>query len=108
MDHDPRSAGLDRLRYRQCGQDGEGAEKIFLGATPSLWASSFPGPSDGVLPLQRGYLITLNKNTVFCISGGVIMLVLNMIVDKGELKWVRNLSLFFTLFGGMLIAVVWP
>lgn len=36
------------------------------------------------------------------------MLVLNMIVDKGELKWVRNLSLFFTLFGGILIAVVWP
>ena len=46
--------------------------------------------------------ISLDKNTVSCISGGVIMLVLNMIADKRALKWVREWSLFFALFGGMM------
>ena len=53
-------------------------------------------------PFSAGYLISLDKNTVSCISGGVIMLVLNMIADKRALKWVREWSLFFALFGGML------
>lgn len=57
---------------------------------------------------SAGHLITLDKNIVFCISGGVIMLVLNMIADKKNLKWLREWSLFFALFGGMLVAVVWP
>ena len=36
------------------------------------------------------------------------MLVLNMIADKRDLKWVREWALFFALFGGMLVAVIWP
>lgn len=51
---------------------------------------------------SAGHLISLDKNTVSCISGGVIMLVLNMIADKRDLKWVREWSLFFALFGGMM------
>ena len=57
---------------------------------------------------SAGHLITLDKNTVSCISGGVVMLILNMIADKKALKWVREWSLFFALFGGMLVAVIWP
>ena len=57
---------------------------------------------------STGHLITLDKNIVSCISGGVVMLVLNMIADKKNLKWLREWSLFFSLFGGMLVAVVWP
>ena len=57
---------------------------------------------------SAGHLITLDKNTVSCISGGVVMLILNMIADKKALKWVREWSLFFALFGGMLVAVSWP
>ena len=57
---------------------------------------------------SAGHLITLDKNTVSCISGGVVMLILTMIADKKALKWVREWSLFFALFGGMLVAVSWP
>lgn len=57
---------------------------------------------------SAGHLITLDKNTVSCISRGVVMLILNMIADKKDLKWVREWSLFFALFGGMLVAVIWP
>ena len=38
---------------------------------------------------SAGHLITLDKNTLSCISGGVVMLILNMIADKKALKWVR-------------------
>ena len=59
-------------------------------------------------PFSAGHLISLDKNTVSCISGGVIMLVLKMIADKRALKWVREWSLFFALFCGMMVAVMCP
>ena len=34
---------------------------------------------------SAGHLITLDKNTLSCISGGVVMLILNMIADKKAL-----------------------
>ena len=54
-------------------------------------------------PFSAGHLISLDKNTVSCISGGVIMLVLKMIADKRALKWVREWSLFFALFCGICL-----
>jgi len=39
---------------------------------------------------STGHLITLDKNTVSCISRGVVMLILNMIADKKDLKWVPS------------------
>lgn len=54
------------------------------------------------------HLIALNKNTVACIAGGVIMFILNTIAEKQDLKWLREWALFFALFGGMLAAVAWP
>ena len=39
---------------------------------------------------SAGHLITLDKNTVSCISRGVVMLILNMIADKKDLKWVPS------------------
>jgi hypothetical protein len=54
------------------------------------------------------HLIALNKNTVACIAGGLIMAVLNYIADSRNIKWLREWNLFFALIGGMLAAVVWP
>jgi hypothetical protein len=103
-----RSAGLDHLRYRQCGQDGEGAEKFFRQRHQAHGRHRFRGILAVFGSFSAGHLITLDKNIVSCISGGVIMLVLNMIADKKNLKLLREWSLFFALFGGMLVAVVWP
>ena len=54
------------------------------------------------------HLIALNKNTVSCIAGAVIMLILATMADKKNIKWLREWALFFALIGGMLVAVVWP
>lgn len=54
------------------------------------------------------HLIALNKNTVSCIAGAVIMLILGGMADKKNIKWLREWALFFALIGGMLVAVVWP
>ncbi|MDR1979096.1 MAG: DUF5058 family protein [Synergistaceae bacterium] len=57
---------------------------------------------------SASHLIALNKNTVSCIGGGVIMLILSPLADKRNIKWLKEWSLFFALLGGMLIAVAWP
>lgn len=54
------------------------------------------------------HLIALNKNTVSCIAGAVIMLILNTLAGKKDIKWLREWALFFALTGGMLTAVAWP
>jgi len=54
------------------------------------------------------HLIALNKNTVSCIAGAVIMLILGSMADKKNIKWLREWALFFALIGGMLVAVAWP
>ncbi|UQZ89764.1 DUF5058 domain-containing protein [Deltaproteobacteria bacterium Smac51] len=54
------------------------------------------------------HLVALNKNTVSCIAGGLVMLVLNHIADSKNIKWLREWNLFFALLGGMMAAVVWP
>lgn len=54
------------------------------------------------------HLIALNKNTVSCIAGGVIMFALVTLANKKDIKWLREWALFFALIGGMMTAVVWP
>jgi hypothetical protein len=54
------------------------------------------------------HLIALNKNSVACVAGGLIMAVLSPMADKKNIKWLKEWSLFFALFGGMFAAVLWP
>jgi len=54
------------------------------------------------------HIIALNKNSVSCLAGGAIMLVLSVIGDKKKIKWLGEWSLFFALMGGMMTAVYWP
>lgn len=54
------------------------------------------------------HLIALDKRTVACVAGGVIMMILSPIADKKNIKWLREWCLFFALMGGMLVAVAWP
>ena len=54
------------------------------------------------------HLVALNKNTVSCVAGGLIMLILGPLADRKNIKWLREWALFFALMGGMLVAVLWP
>ena len=54
------------------------------------------------------HLVALNKNTVACIAGGVIIAILSPMADRKNIKWLKEWCLFFALFGGMFVAVVWP
>ena len=54
------------------------------------------------------HLIAMSKNTVACVAGGVIMMILSPLADKKNIKWLREWCLFFALMGGMLVAVFWP
>ncbi|MDR1730635.1 MAG: DUF5058 family protein [Synergistaceae bacterium] len=54
------------------------------------------------------HLIALNKNSVACVAGGVIMLLLSPLADRKKIKWLREWALFFALFGGTLVAALWP
>lgn len=57
---------------------------------------------------SSAHLAAMNKNTVSCIAGGVIMLILSRIGDSKNIKWLSEWSLFFALIGGMMVAVLWP
>ena len=54
------------------------------------------------------HLMRLNKNTVAAVAGALIMLVLSPMADKKNIKWLKEWALFFSLFGGMIIAAVIP
>lgn len=57
---------------------------------------------------SASHLLALSKNSISCIAGGAIMLVLSLIGDSKNIKWLAEWSLFFALMGGMIIAVLWP
>lgn len=56
--------------------------------------------------LVSGHLVSLNRNTVAAISGGLITLILTPIADKNDITWLKEWSLAIALFGGMIIAVL--
>lgn len=51
------------------------------------------------------HLVKLDKNSIACIAGGVIMLVLMPLAEKKNIRWLKEWALAFSLFGGMLVAV---
>ncbi len=56
--------------------------------------------------LSASHLIALNKNTIACVSGGLIMLILSPLADKKDIKWLKEWVLAIALFGGMIIAAI--
>lgn len=56
--------------------------------------------------LVSGHLVAMNKNTVAALSGAAIMLVLAPLSEKRNITWLKEWSLTFALFGGMLIAAL--
>lgn len=88
---------MDRVQKKFSGSDTKLMGVIAAGAILAAFGT-----------FSAGHLIALNKNTVSCIAGGLIMMILSLIADKKDLKWLREWALFFALFGGMFAAVAWP
>ncbi len=88
---------MDRVQKKFSGSDTALMGAIASGAILAAFGAN-----------SATHLIALNKNTVACIAGAVIMLILGTTADKKNIKWLREWALFFALMGGMLVAVVWP
>lgn len=58
--------------------------------------------------LSAGHILRFNKNTVACIAGGLIMLLLMPYAEKNNVRWIKEWALAIALFGGMIIAAISP
>ncbi|TJX14538.1 DUF5058 family protein [Tissierella creatinini] len=56
--------------------------------------------------LVSPHLLKMNKNSVAAIAGGVIMLVLQLLIKKKKINWLKEWGLAIALFGGMIVAVI--
>ncbi|MDR1044339.1 MAG: DUF5058 family protein [Candidatus Adiutrix sp.] len=88
---------MDRVQKKLSGSDAKLMGVVASGAILAAFGAT-----------SAVHLTALNKNTVACIAGGVVMLVLNRIADSRNIKWLREWALFFALIGGMMAAVLWP
>lgn len=88
---------MDKVQKKFSGSDTKLMGAIAAGAILAAFGAN-----------SATHLVALNRNTVSCIAGGVIMLIVNMIANKKDVKWLREWALFFALVGGMLVAVAWP
>lgn len=88
---------MDKVQKKFSGSDTKLMGVIAAGAILAAFGAN-----------SATHLVAMNKNTVACIAGGVIMLAVNTIANKKNSKWMREWALFFALMGGMLVAVAWP
>lgn len=58
--------------------------------------------------LSAGHILRFNKNTIACIAGGVIMYFVITISESKNIKWLKEWALAIALFGGMIVAALWP
>ncbi len=80
--------------------------KFSKGDTGLLSVISIAAMLGSFSSLVSPHLIALNKNTVAALSGGLIMLILAPLANKKEIKWLKEWSLAFALFGGMIVAII--
>ncbi len=87
---------MDKVQKKFAGSDNKLMGVIASGAVLAAFGAN-----------SATHLVALNKNTVACIAGGVIMLILATYANKNNIKWLKEWSLFFALFGGMFVAVAY-
>ena len=56
--------------------------------------------------LSSTHLVSLNKNSLACVLGGVIMAVMIFITEKFQVKWLKEWALTFSILGSMIITVL--
>jgi len=56
--------------------------------------------------LSSTHLVSLNKKSLACVLGGVIMAVMIFITEKFQVKWLKEWALTFSILGSMIITVL--
>lgn len=56
--------------------------------------------------LSSQHLVKLNKASLSCVLGGVIMAVLLTISEKNKIRWLKEWALTFAILGSMIITVL--
>lgn len=56
--------------------------------------------------MSANHLVRLNKNSLACVLGGVIMAILMTIADKKDVKWLHEWALTFAILVGMIVTAV--
>lgn len=80
--------------------------KFSKGDTELLSVISVAAMLGSFSSLVSPHLVSLNRNTVAALAGGLIMLVLAPLANKKDIKWLKEWALAFALFGGMIVAVI--
>lgn len=81
-------------------------QKVAKGDTAMLTVISTAAIIGSFSALSSSHLIKLNKNSVACVAGAVIMLVLTPLAEKKNIRWLKDWNLTFAILGGMLITLV--
>lgn len=86
-------------------------DKVQNGIIKKIGKSILPIISTGALLGSLGannatYLLAFDKTTVSCLLGAGIMAVLNIIIEKKNVKWLSQWSLTFAIFPAMIITAL--
>ena len=76
-----------------------GDPKKLIGISVSAVVGSF-------CALSSSHLVKLNKNSISCVIGAVIMAVLLNISEKKKIAWLKEWNLTFAILGGMIITAL--
>lgn len=85
---------------------GKAQEKFSKGDKMLLTVISIAAILGSFGSLSSGHLVAMNKNSIACVAGGLIMAIIGPIGDKKNIQWIKEWSLAIALFGGMLVAAI--
>lgn len=82
-------------------------EKKVSGGNPAKLMAISTGAIVGAFSAMSAQnLVKLNKSSIACVSGGVIMAILLLISEKKQIKWMREWNLTFAILGGMIFTAL--
>lgn len=89
------SSRMDKVQHKISGGD----PKKLIGISVAAVVGSF-------CALSSSHLVKLNKNSISCVIGAVIMAVLLTISEKKKIAWLKEWKLTFAILGGMIITAL--
>ena len=89
------SSRMDKVQHKISGGD----PKKLIGISVAAVVGSF-------CALSSSHLVKLNKNSISCVIGAVIMAVLLNISEKKKIAWLNEWNLTFAILGGMIITAL--
>lgn len=89
------SSRMDKVQQKISGGD----PKKLIGISVAAVIGAF-------CALSSSHLVRLNKNSVSCVLGAVIMAILLTVSEKKKITWLKEWNLTFAILGGMIITAL--